>query len=68
MPESKVECPSCGGEPTRIQASHNYSIEYDEEQGIWVKMVGEPVYVCGLCLEELDTHDIEDILKQVDEL
>ena len=68
MAEPKAECSSCGGEPTQIYASHNYSIEYDEEQGKWVKEVGEAVYVCGLCLQELDTRDIEDILRQVDEL
>lgn len=68
MPEPKVECPSCGKEPTEILATHSYSIEYDEEQGKWLKKDGEPVYVCGLCLEELDTRDIEDILRQVDEL
>jgi len=68
MTEPKVECVSCGGEPTEILANHNYSIRYDEEQSKWVKETGEVVYVCGLCLQELDTHDIEDILKQVDEL
>jgi len=68
MPEPKVECPSCGKELTRILSDHRYDIRYDEEQGKWVKEIGEGIYVCGLCLEELDTHDIEDILRQVDEL
>ncbi|MBA7638622.1 hypothetical protein ES703_46278 [subsurface metagenome] len=68
MPEPKVECSSCGKEPTTILADHRYDIRYDKEQGKWVKETGEVVYVCGLCLEELDIHDIEDILRQVDEL
>ena len=68
MPEPNVECPSCGKEPTEIYAVHNYSIKYDYEQGQWVKETGEVIYVCGLCLQEVDTHDIESILKQVDEL
>ena len=68
MPGPKVECVSCGEDLTEILAAHNYSIKYDEEQGKWVKDVGEVVYVCGLCLQELDTRDIEDILRQVDEL
>jgi len=68
MPEPKVECTSCGREPTTILAAHNYSIKYDEEQGKWVKETGEVIYVCGLCLQEIDTRDIEDILRQVDEL
>ena len=68
MATPKVECPSCGKEPTAILADHRYDIRYDEEQGKWVKETGEVAYVCGLCLEEIDTRDIEDILKQVDEL
>jgi len=68
MAEPKVECPSCGGEPTTILATHSYSIEYSKEQGKWVKRNDYVVYACGICLEELDTHDIEDVLRQVDEL
>lgn len=62
------ECNSCGMKLTGILADHNYSIKYDEEQKKWVKDCGDVKYVCGNCLEELDTRDIEDILRQVDEL
>ena len=68
MAEPKVECQSCGEEVTDILAAHNYSIYWDKEQGKWVKSDGTAVYVCSHCLEELDIHDIEDILRQVDEL
>ena len=68
MAEPKVECQSCGKEPDVIFAEHRYDIRYDEKQGKWVKEVGEVLYVCGLCLEDIDACDIEDILRQVDEL
>ena len=61
-----MECPSCGVEIATVLAQHSYSIKWNEEQ--WVKSVGEVEYRCSNCLEELDTHDIEDILRQVDEL
>jgi len=69
MAKPEVVCPSCGGKPTEIRASHDYTIRYDEKQSRWIKEIGEVTYVCGLCLEELDVHiDIEDVLRQVDEL
>lgn len=63
-----MECPHCGAELTEITVIHNYSIVYDKEQGKWVKQVGEVIYSCGDCEVILDIHNIEDILKQVDEL
>jgi len=61
-------CPYCGREPKSILVSHDYDIEYDEEQKKWVKGTGDVVYSCGECQAELNVHDIKDILKQVDEL
>lgn len=66
--KSNPECPSCGAVLTRILASCRYTIEHSEEQCSWVKDEGSTTYVCGNCMEELNTHDIEDILRQVDEL
>ena len=63
-----MKCPSCDAEVTTILASHDYTIELNSETGQWVKDVGEAMYVCGSCLQELSVHDIEDILRQVDEL
>lgn len=63
-----MECPSCGMELTKILACHEYAIKYDEEQKKWVRDEGEVGYSCGNCLQSLDTRDIEDILRQVDEL
>ncbi len=68
MAEPKVECPSCGGEPIVILATHNYTIEYSKEQSKWVKRNDYVIYACGICLEDIGIHGIEDILKQVDEL
>lgn len=62
------ECPSCGKKLAGILARHDYPIDYNEEQKKWVKECGDVRYACGSCLEELDTRDIEDILRQVDEL
>lgn len=62
------ECNSCDKVLTGILAQNTYSIRYDEEQKKWVKECGEATYVCSNCLEELDSRDIEDILRQVDEL
>lgn len=61
------KCPYCD-DPLTILARHDYQIGYDEEQHKWVKDVGEVQYVCNNCYEVLDTHDLEDILKQVDEV
>ncbi len=64
----KVKCSGCGAEVTEILANHHYTVEYSEEQEKWVKNIGDVTYGCGNCLEEFDTHDIEDVLRQVDEL
>lgn len=61
-----MQCPNCGAEITEILATHNYSIEKHDE--VWVKQVGGVIYSCSNCEVILDIHDIEDILKQVDEL
>lgn len=63
-----TKCPHCGAVLDDVLASHNYSITYSSEQEKWVKSEGNVEYRCGNCIEELDIHDIEDILKQVDEL
>ena len=63
-----MQCPSCGAEFTEILARHEYLIEYNDELKRWVKSVGYVFYGCGNCTEELDFHDIEDALKQADEL
>ena len=63
-----MQCPSCGAELTEILAKHEYSIELNSETGQWGRGEGDVIYTCGNCSEELGFHDIEDILKQVDEL
>ena len=63
-----MDCPSCDKELTTILAQHEYTIRYDKEQEKWVKSDGDAEYACSSCLERLDIHDIEDILRQVDEL
>jgi len=63
-----MKCTDCGAENPTIDASHHYSISYDKEQGKYVKDEGQVLYSCGECHTDLDTTDIEDILKQVDEL
>lgn len=63
-----MKCPSCGGEITEILACHTYTISYNTEQGKWLKETGGVVYNCAICMDELGIHDIEDILRQVDEL
>ncbi len=63
-----MKCPNCDRELTSILAQHSYSITYDREQEKWVKSCGDAEYACSMCLERLDTRDIEDILRQVDEL
>lgn len=61
-------CLSCGAVLTEILASHDYSIEHSDEQDKWIKNTGDVTYLCANCQEELDIHDIEGILHQVDEL
>ncbi len=63
-----MECPHCERELLLILSEHGYNIKYDKEQGKWIKRDDSVEYRCSNCLEELDTHDIEDILRQVDEL
>ena len=63
-----MQCPNCNAELTEIIAEHTYAIEYSEEQGRWTKSTGDVEYRCAICTDELSTTDIEDILKQVDEL
>ena len=63
-----MQCPTCRAEITKVFASHRYSITYCEASQQWVKSTGEAEYTCGTCLGDLDIHDIEDILKLVDEL
>ena len=63
-----MNCPQCERELKTVLALHRYNIKYDEEQKKWIKSCGEAEYACSMCLERLDTHDIEDILRQVDEL
>jgi len=63
-----MKCPYCGAELTEIVVVDNYTIDYSEEQGKWVKQIGEATYSCGNCEVILRTDDIEDILRQVDEL
>lgn len=66
--KDNLQCPSCGAILTEILVHHNYTIEYSEEQEKWVKSDGDASYLCVNCMEELDIGDIEDILRQVDEL
>jgi len=63
-----MQCPSCSQEVTEILAHHDYTIELDASTGNWHKNENGVVYSCSNCLEELNLHDIEDVLKQVDEL
>ena len=63
-----MTCGSCGAVLSEIMVTHNYTIEYSEEQEAWVKTVGEAFYSCGNCEVVLDTNDLTDILRQVDEL
>jgi len=63
-----MNCPNCGNELTEIFANHDYTIVLDTETQSWVKHDVNVDYVCGWCKEVLSVHDIEDILKQVDEL
>ena len=61
-------CYSCGAIITELAVTHNYTIEYSEEQEKWIKTAGEAIYSCGNCGVIQDTDDIAEILKQVDEL
>lgn len=61
-------CEDCLADNPAIQASHHYSIEYDEEQGKYSRSDGRAYYSCGNCHTELSLQDIEDVLKSVDEL
>ena len=61
-------CGDCDTENPKILAIYRYTITYDKEQGKYVKRDDSVEYACGECLEELDIHDIEVVLKSVDEL
>ncbi len=63
-----MECPYCHAMLTEITVVHNYSIDFSKEQGKWVKQLGEATYSCSNCESIMSTHDIEDVLIQVDEL
>ncbi len=63
-----MNCPECGKELLTILAKHEYNIKCDKEQGKWVKQDINVDYACSTCLESLGPLDIEDILRQVDEL
>ena len=61
-----MQCTNCGAELTEILATHNYTIEEHGEG--WVKQVGEVTYSCTNCEGIIVVNEIQDILKQVDEL
>lgn len=63
-----IGCPVCEGASTEIEVVHVYTLKYDEAQDKWVKSEGDVRYGCGMCALMLDIHDIEDILREVDEL
>lgn len=63
-----MKCPNCGIVLTEIHASHDYTIELNKETQSWVKHDVAVEYTCEWCRDVLAVHDIEDILKQVDEL
>ena len=64
----EYDCSECGAAQPEIIATHEYLIEYSEEQQRWIKSTGIVVYRCCNCDAELNTHKIADILKQVGEL
>lgn len=65
MPEDQ-ECPA-GGHPLKtINATHEYRIH--QEEGKCRKTVGLVTYQCETCNAILSVGEIEDILRQVDEL
>lgn len=65
-----MQCPHCNQEVTEIMTTHEYAIRYDSIRGRWVKDGGEVTYrhYASECMGALDTGEIADILKQVDEL
>jgi hypothetical protein len=65
-----MQCPHCGQEVTEIMATHEYAIRFNHIWSRWVKDNGEVTYrhYASGCMEALDTSEIADILKQVDEL
>ena len=63
-----MECPNCGAENPEIIADHRYLIAYNEEQGKYLKDDGEVTYSCNQCSELLGIADIQDALREVDEL
>jgi len=64
-----ITCSTCGATVNEIGAAHSYLIEYSNEQEKWVKSIGDVIYSCPNCGEELNTiEELQEILKQVDEL
>ncbi len=63
-----MQCPNCGAENPEISACHTYIIEYSTEQEKWVKGIGGAEYTCTNCSEELSGDELDDVLRQVDEL
>ncbi len=63
-----MQCPSCKAENPEILARHNYTISYSEDQTKWVKNTGYVFYNCRNCEGPLELDEIEEALKQVDEL
>jgi len=61
-------CTECGAVDPEIMATHNYTIEYSEEDNKWVKTEGDAIYSCSNCEVILGIDEIADILRQVDEL
>lgn len=60
-------CPVCKKELSIIHATHVYDITLCRPDD-WSRDEGSVEYKCGHCEELLSTNEIEDILKQVDEL
>ena len=63
-----MKCPHCERTLESICASHDYMINLVPNTDLYSKTVGDVDYVCGECLGTLAISDIEDILRQVDEL
>lgn len=63
-----MKCPNCEEEIIGVSATHDYSIELDPDTNQYTKHDISTEYVCQACGNGLGISDIEDILKQVDEL
>lgn len=60
------DCPCCGNE-LEIKANHEYIIKQNGE-GRWHKGEGSVIYTCTSCGSNLAPNEIEEALKQTDEL